>query len=319
MGQDHDESVRPGHARVGGMQVALGTPRRLPRTQSLSGRVAVVDIAFASESGGRKNGFERTTLRFIDELGDRLVAWVDHHDSRHHARFAADPRFTLSTKAEHGACPEMITPELVRAAGPVDTVVCHDDFDGLASAAKWIMGGAEPYPGCDADARAIDTRVGLPGPLGTRIDRALRARRRDPSLALAVVSLLAGAMADESIWSLIDAAGHELLPLEDAAKELAEQYQRVSDELSIVDASARAGEYDRTLLLLLGQEQSRMAAVIDRDTVTFAAAYDSGVSFLEAFGLSGGMPTLVSILRSELGPSLIKLGVDPAVAAGWAT
>jgi hypothetical protein len=317
MGQDHDDAIPPGQARVGAFRVALGTPRRLPRAAELPGRVAVVDIAFASESGGRKNGFERTTLRFIDKLGDRLVAWVDHHDSRHHARFAADPRFTLATKAEHGACPEMITPARVRAAGGVDTLVCHDDFDGLASAAKWIVGGEEPYPGCDADARAIDTRVGLPGPLGARIDRALRARRRDQDLALAVVALLSGGMAEEPIWRRIDAAGRELLPLEEAARQLAEQYEKPTAELCIVDASALAGRYDRTLLLLLGQERARMAAVVDRDTVTFAAPYDSGVSFLEAFGLSGGMPTLVSIHKSELAAALVKLGVDPVAAASF--
>jgi hypothetical protein len=256
-------------------------------------------------------------MRFVDGLGPRLVAWVDHHDSRHHARFAADPRFTLATKAEHGACPEMITPELVRAAGGVDTLVCHDDFDGLASAAKWIVGGQEPYPGCDADARAIDTRVGLPGPIGARIDRALRARRRDRALALSVVSLLTGGLTDEATWSRIDAAGRELVPLEETARRLAENYVQASVELCIVDASVQSGHYDRTLLLLLGQERARMAAVVDGDTVTFAARYDSGVSFLEAFGFSGGMPTLVSIHRGELAASLVKLGVDPVSAAGW--
>ena len=88
--------------------------------------------------------------------------WVDHHDSEEHALYKDDPRFVLATKAEHGACPEMITPELVARAGRIDTIVCHTDFDGLASAAKWIRDGVEPYPGCDDDARAIDTRIGTP-------------------------------------------------------------------------------------------------------------------------------------------------------------
>ena len=55
-------------------------------------------------------------------------------------------------------------------AGPIDTVVCHVDFDGLASAAKWIRGGTEPYPGADDDARAVDTRLGDPGPTGKLVD-----------------------------------------------------------------------------------------------------------------------------------------------------
>ena len=86
----------------------------------------------------------------LDGLGDRLAMWIDHHDHVMHARYAGDARFVLSTKAEHGACPEMVTPELVARAGQVDTVCCHTDFDGLCSAAKWMRAGVEPYPGADA-------------------------------------------------------------------------------------------------------------------------------------------------------------------------
>ena len=110
--------------------LAFASPRKLPKARELRGNVAVVDIAFASEAGG--TSFETTTLPFIDGLGKRLVAWVDHHDSTHHARYAGDPRFLLTTKAEHGACPELVTPEVVARAGQVDTIVCHVDFDGLA-------------------------------------------------------------------------------------------------------------------------------------------------------------------------------------------
>jgi hypothetical protein len=62
--------------------------------------------------------------------------------------------------------------------------VCHNDFDGLYAAAKWILGGVEPYPGADDDARAVDTRTGHPSARGERIDRALRIDGRDePFLA----------------------------------------------------------------------------------------------------------------------------------------
>ncbi len=54
-----------------------------------------------------------------------------------------------------------------------------------------------------------------------------------------------------------------------------------------------------------------MSAVIDGDSVTFAAGFDSGVNFLAAFGISGGMPTRVSIQRSKLPEALAALGVDP--------
>ncbi|MFT3768171.1 MAG: hypothetical protein QM820_22195 [Minicystis sp.] len=290
--------------------LAFASPRKLPKVRELRGNVAVLDIAFASEAGG--HSFETTTLPFIQGLGSRLAAWVDHHDSAHHARFAQDPRFVLSTKAEHGACPEMVTPEVVERAGQVDTLVCHVDFDGLASGAKWIRRGIEPYPGCDADARAIDTRIGTPGPIAVRIDRALRAHPRDQALFGLIVRLLAGGLADRSLWEPIDAAGAELAAMEVETRRLANAYERISSDLVIVDAGPgkRRAPYDKTLLLLIGQERARMSAVIDADNVTFAAGFESGVNFLTTFGISGGMPTRVSIQRSKLPDALAALGVS---------
>ncbi|WP_437648673.1 hypothetical protein [Sorangium sp. So ce362] len=292
--------------------LAFASPRKLPRARDLRGNVAVLDIAFASEAGGKS--FETVTLPFIQELGPRLGAWVDHHDSAHHARFAGDPRFVLSTKAEHGACPEMITPEVVARAGRVDTLVCHVDFDGLASGAKWMRGGVEPYPGCDEDARAIDTRIGVPGPAATRMDRALRARPRDQALFGLIVRHLASGLSDPSLWTPIDQAGSELATMEAETRRIALRYERIEPGLVLVDASQRGGPYDKTLLLLIGQERAPISVVVDNDSVTFAARFDSGVNFLETFKISGGMPTRISLQRSKLKESLVALGVKPTDA-----
>ena len=289
--------------------LAFASPRKLPKPRELRGNVAVLDIAFASEAGG--HSFETTTLPFIEGLGRRLGAWVDHHDSAHHARYAADPRFTLTTKAEHGACPELVTPELVARAGHIDTIVCHVDFDGLVSGAKWIRGGVEPYPGCDDDARAVDTRIGTPGPIAVRIDRALRARPRDQALFGLVVRHLSMGLTDRSLWEPIDAAGAELNALEAETRRLAARYQRLEPGIVIADASVRDGRYDKTLLLLIGQERARISIVIDGDNVTFAAGFESGVNFLTLFDISGGMPTRISLQRSKLEASLLALGVAP--------
>jgi hypothetical protein len=295
------------------VELAFASPRKLPKAREMKGRVVVVDIAFASEAGG--HSFEKTTLPFITGLGDRLAAWVDHHDSAEHVRYASDPRFTLSTKAEHGACPEMITPEIVSRAGSVETIVCHVDFDGLASGAKWIRGGIEPYEGADADARAIDTRTGTPGPIAVRIDRALRGRPRDQALFGLVVRHLAAGLADRSLWEPIDRAGAELLAMEAETRKLSTRYQRIDPGIVLVDATKRDGSFDKTLLLLVGQERAKIACVVDGDVVTFAAPFDSGVNFLTAFGISGGMPTRVSIQRSHFEAALVSLGVKPVDAA----
>lgn len=298
----------------------FATPRKLPRADSLKGRVVVVDVAFASEASG--GGFDKITLPFIRSLGDRLAAWVDHHDHAKHADYAIDPRFVLRTKAEHGACPEMITPEIVERAGRIETIVCHTDFDGLASAAKWIRGGVEPYPGADDDARAIDTRIGTPGPNAKRIDKALRGAGRDDGLLGLIVRHLATGLSDRSLWEPIDVAGARSERMELVARELSKNYEILNAKNSIATAKGvraptvaflRLGDdhdrYDKTKLLLLGQERADMAALIYRDTLTLAAPFDSGINFLTLLGLSGGMPTLVSVASKQWALVTEKLGL----------
>lgn len=127
-------------------------PGNLPAPPA-EGRVAVVDVAFA---GGEN--FEKSTLPFLEALGDRLAIWVDHHEHPlGWSRFRDDPRFLLVPNRVAHACPELITPDLVRRAGPVDVVVAHADFDGLLSAVKFLRGGNPPWPEADEDARAADS------------------------------------------------------------------------------------------------------------------------------------------------------------------
>ncbi len=299
-------------------ELAFATPRKLPKASAVQGRVVVLDVAFASEASG--GGFEKITRPFIEGLGPRLAAWVDHHDHVLHTAYASDPRFVLATKAEHGACPEMVTPELCARVGPVDTIVCHTDFDGLSSAAKWLRQGLEPYPGADDDARAIDTRLGTPSPIARRFDRAIRARPRDPALFGLIVRHLASGLSDASLWTPIDEAGRELEEVERLTLELAKGYRRLevpkptfanvaSIAMLMLPASAR-GRYDKTGLLLLGQERATVALLVDGDTLTLAAPFNSGINFLEMLGLSGGMPTIVSVHRDRLEDALTKLGVS---------
>ncbi len=294
----------------------FATPRKLPRAREVHGRVVVVDVAFASEASG--GGFVKITKPFIDGLGPRLAAWVDHHDHAEHASYRGDARFVLATKAEHGACPEMVTPELVARIGPIDSIVCHTDFDGLSSAAKWMREGREPYEGADADARAIDTRIGTPGPIAVRFDRALRARPRDYALFGVVVRHLASGLADASLWGPIDEAGRELDAIEQCTRRVAERYRVLplaagrtpARSAAFVDATDEHGRYDKTLLLMLGQERADVAVLLDQDTLSLAAPFDSGQNFLNLLGLSGGMPTLVSVPKARFRDALVGLGVD---------
>jgi hypothetical protein len=287
---------------------AFLTPRTLPPASKIEGRVAVLDVAFASEGGGAS--FEKTTLPFIRGLGSRLAAWVDHHDHDRHADYKDDPRFVLTTKAQHGACPELVTPEVVRAAGPVDTVAMHLDLDGLYSGAKWVLGGVEPYEGADADARAIDTRRGEPGPIAARIDRALRARFRDETLKHRVIQFLLAHAKAPVLWQEIEEAAREIDPLLDESKRLAEHYQIV-DGVAYVEAAGRP--YDKTELLLIGQERAPVAVVRDSGSLTIAADFESGLDFVKLFELGGGMPTRVTVPEARRAEVMSKLAA--AVAA----
>jgi hypothetical protein len=278
------------------------TPRTLPPADSLEGRVAVLDIAFASEGSG--SSFEKTTLPFIRGLGGRLAAWVDHHDHERHVDFAADPRFVLSTKAEHGACPEMVTPEVVRAAGPVDTLAVHLDLDGLYSGAKWVLGGIEPYPGADADARAVDTRRGEPGPIAARIDRALRARFRNETLKHQIVQYLIAHAKAPALWEEIERAARQIDPLLDESRRLAARYE-IRDGVAYVEAGS--APYDKTELLLLGQARAKIAVVRDSGALTIAADFESGFDFVKLFHMGGGMPTRVTLPDARFTEVMTKL------------
>jgi hypothetical protein len=288
---------------IAGVEFAYLTPRALPRPETLKGRVAVLDIAFAAEGGG--SSFEGITLPFITGLGSRLAAWVDHHDHQRHVDYADDPRFVLATKAQHGACPEMVTPEVVAAAGPVDTVAVHMDLDGLYSGAKWVLGGVEPYPGADLDARAVDTRRGLPGPIATRIDRALRARFRDTNLKHRIIQYLVARTKAPHHWEEIEAAAKLVDPLLDEAQRQAARY-RVDGQVAYVRPSGNT-PYDKTELLLLGQQKAAVAVVHDSGSLSIAADFESGLDFVRLFELGGGMPTRVSVPESRLQEVLDKL------------
>jgi hypothetical protein len=254
--------------------------------------------------------FELTTKPFLDGLGDRLAAWVDHHDHERHAEFRRDPRFVLSTKAEHGACPEMVTPELVRQTGPIDSIVTHVDLDGLYAAAKWILDGKEPYAGADDDARAVDTRVGTPGAAASRIDRALRAKFRDDQLKRAVVQFLVTGMKPGVHDDVIAEAAAEFDRKDAVTRDLARRFT-IRGRVAVVDTEGLAGQFDKTDLLLAGQQRAPVSIVRDSGMLTIAAAFDSGWDFVALFELGGGMPTRVTIPEQKLETVIAKINEAP--------
>jgi hypothetical protein len=204
----------------------------------------------------------------------------------------------------------MITGDLVRQVGPIDTIVCHLDLDGLYSAAKWILQGNEPYPGADKDARCIDTRTGNPGPVARAIDRALRARFRDNTLKRSVVLWLVDGMPEGGLKETIYEAAREFHERNRGTEPLARRFV-LRGRVAYVDASAFRDPYDKTDLLLRGQARAEVAAVRDSGFVTFAARFDSGWDFVQLFGLEGGMPTRVTVPEARLDELLRLINEAP--------
>ena len=131
------------------------------------------------------------------------------------------------------------------------------------------------------------------------MDRELRARHRDDGLKGVIVRYLAGGASDAGLFEPIRDAARALDGREREAHKLAERYT-VAANVAFCDATERGGHYDKTLLLLLGQELARVSVVLDETTVTAAAKFDSGVDLVALLGLTGGMPTRVSVERSRL-------------------
>jgi hypothetical protein len=285
--------------------LVFASPRKLPRAADLRGRVVVLDLAFAADGMGGP-GFAKVTGRLIRELGPRLARWVDHHDSDHHADFRGDDRFVLHTKAEHGACPEIVTPELVRLTGPIDTIVAHFDLDGLYAAAKWILGGVEPYPGADDDARAVDTRIGEVSPRAQLVDHALRVHYDDAVLKQRIVHWLVGGLKPGPFEDAIVAAAGDFERQAEQARTIARAYV-VDGGIAVLTVPHGAPAFDKTELLLAGQRLAPVAAVVDGTTVNIAAGFESGLNFVTLLGLGGGMPTRVSVPASRLNDVLAKI------------
>lgn len=284
--------------------LVFASPRKLPRATDLQGRVVVLDIAFAAVGLGR--GFDKTTGKLITDLGPRLARWVDHHDHPLHARFAADARFVLCNKADHGACPEMITPEMVADTGPIDTIVAHFDLDGLYAAAKWMKGGVEPYPGADDDARAVDTRIGEVGPQARKIDMALRAHWLDDTLKRRIVHYLVRGLPAGIERDAIEEAAADFRRMADAAAELAKDYE-IDRGVAYLEVRGSAPPFDKTELLLLGQREADVAVVVEAGNATIAAHFESGLDFVELLEIGGGMPTRVNIPQKRVPDALEKI------------
>jgi hypothetical protein len=253
------------------------------------GRVVALDLAFAA--GDR---WEKTTRPFVDALGARLAAWIDHHPHPAWRRYQDDARFLLVDKATAPACPQLVTEELVRSVGPVDHVVAHADFDGFLSAVKWLLGGKAPYPEADEDGRAIDA----PGQGYTCSERGLRLanaidQSRDHSrpehheafLCELAAALVRGVESPE-LAERVDALAAETRRRGRRLAPLLVQAREEAPGLLVLVSDRSLSTTDKKYLLRALEERATIAVVEEAGTIT-AATFDARVQLTQVDGLHG--------------------------------
>jgi len=160
------------------------------------------------------------------------------------------------------------------------------------------------------DARAVDTRVGTPGPIALRIDRALRAKFRDDQLKRGVVQFLVGGLAPGVHDDVIAEAATEFERRARATGELANRFT-IRGRVAVVDTAGTTGPFDKTDLLLAGQAKAAVSIVRDSGMLTIAAPFDSGWDFVDLFAIGGGMPTRVTIPEQRLDDVIARINDAP--------
>jgi hypothetical protein len=277
--------------------VHFAAPYRLPDPAKLGEAVVLLDIGFCADLEGRS--FETITEPFIDGLGDRLKLWIDHHTHDRHAEFSQDERFVLVPREQAPACPELVTPERVRWAGAVDTIVCHSDFDGIASAAKFLLEGREPYEGCDADARAIDSLVGTASAQGLRYAAALAIRHDEPMLRMVLMSLVEGSEPAPAAKAI-----------DEAAKKFGARVERTRQAVAageligaawLVDGRQSKRKLDRTQALLMAQKRAPYGLFLGGDgRLSLATEMSTPVDLPHVFSTRGGMLNRITLPMNRL-------------------
>ena len=177
-----------------------------------------------------------------------------------------------------------------------------------------MRGGVEPYPGADDDAWAIDTRLRRAGPCRRAIRPSAPCPPARRGLFGLVVRHLATGLRTHRLWQWSTPprpSSCRSKPRPEDRPSATCGFRLALRSSTSPQRSSRAVRIDKTQLLLLGQERET-GVVGDRSRHgDRGRAIRQRPQFLEMLGLSGGMPTRVSIPRSRLGELLKALGIAP--------
>jgi hypothetical protein len=119
--------------------------------------------------------------------------------------------------------------------------------------------------------------------------------------------LVAGCV-DRGFGEELDAAAAEFDAKAEETARLAALFEPRGRAVYVDAGRLAQGAFDKTELLLAGQRRAPVAIVEEAGMITIAAAFDSGLDFVQLLGLGGGMPTRVSIPAARLHEVLAKIG-----------
>jgi len=249
--------------------------------------------------------FEATTMAFVEGLGPRLVAWVDHHVHTW-PDYDEDSRFHFFSRGVAPSCPQILTPDFVASLGEFNMIIAHGDFDGVMSAVMLALKGELPYEAAVADANAADTRIGEMSPLGNIIEQAMKANLSDDQVRHSVYQMLISA------W-VVSQASEKYQQKEAVTRQVTSEFGLPIGVVTIADARHIEEAFDLTAALLHGQKKVDGASVAivlhkakdgsDLLTVAGPAAYN----FPELLGAAGGAPFRATGSASQLQELIRKI------------
>ena len=94
-------------------------------------------------------------------------------------------------------------------------------------------------------------------------------------------------------------------------------FERLRNLEQFGNARICARGFDKTELLLIGQERAPVSVIRGSGALTIAADFESGFDFVKMFELGGGMPTRVTVPEARFDEVMHKLGtaVEASLAA----
>ena len=300
------------------LRFSFAQPDSLPDVKQLGCHVVVIDIPFSlSVAPGEwplshpqtqryyKRCLEERTLKFIRDLGERFVLWIDHHDHKGWTLVSEDDRFILKGGPKHPACALLVKPDIFIKYNleNVDTLVCHPDIDGLISAARFLLKGELPYQEALQDAVAADTRNVPLSPLGKILDMALKSKIDDVPTVLLSWLLYRG----EDRAAFIKEAARSYQVKYESYSPISLSHRDVG-KCRIVDFRCEVGPLPLTQVLCDLQVENRIGIVIyTRNGRNLIAVAGQDVNLPRILDLPGGTRSRVILDANHLSEVVERL------------